>query len=121
MTTKAQELKTLEQIRKLVEGLGDNSYVGMAFEGCFEVAKENIQNDWGCSLKQRAESAEKKIGSYEELAKNHRQLKADFETIRIQKFEAENRAGVAESKIVDLEAEIVRLKARLFDLMDQKS
>jgi hypothetical protein len=52
---------------------------------------------------------------------NHRKLKADFDTIRIQKFEAENRAGIAESKIVDLEAEIVRLKARLFDLMDQKA
>ena len=33
----------------------------MAFEGCFEIAEDNIQNDWGCSMKQRAESAEKTV------------------------------------------------------------
>ena len=26
--------------------------------GCFEVAEENIENDFGCSMKQRAEKAE---------------------------------------------------------------
>lgn len=60
MTTKEQERKTLAQIRKIVEGLGEGSYVGMAFEGCFEIAEENIENDFGCSMKQRWEAAEKK-------------------------------------------------------------
>lgn len=38
MTTKEQERKALEKIRKIVEELGENSYVGTAFEGCFEIA-----------------------------------------------------------------------------------
>lgn len=59
MTTKEQERKALEQIRKIVEGLGEDSYIGTAFEGCFEVAEQNIDNDWACSMKGRAESAEK--------------------------------------------------------------
>ena len=65
MTTKEQERKALAQIRKIVEGLGEGSYIGMAFEGCFEIAEENIENDFGCSMKQRAEAAEKKAATLE--------------------------------------------------------
>lgn len=61
MTTKEQELKALTQIKKIVDGLGEDSYIGTAFDGCFEIAETNIDNDWACSMKQRAESAEKKI------------------------------------------------------------
>lgn len=61
MTTKDQERKALERIRKIVEELGEGSYICMAFEGCFEIAEENIDNDFGCSMKQRAESAEEKL------------------------------------------------------------
>lgn len=58
MATKEQERKALAQIKKIVEGLGEDSYIGIAFEGCFEIAEENIQNDWGCSMKDRWETAE---------------------------------------------------------------
>lgn len=58
MTTKEQERKALEQIRKIVTGLGEDSYIGIAFEGCFEIAEENIENDFACSMKQRKEAAE---------------------------------------------------------------
>lgn len=61
MTTKAQELKALEQIRKIVEGLGEDSYIGTAFEGCFEIAQQNIENDFACSMKQKVESLEKQL------------------------------------------------------------
>jgi hypothetical protein len=33
MTTKEQERQAIEKIRKIVEGLGENSYVGFAMEG----------------------------------------------------------------------------------------
>lgn len=65
MTTKDQERKALEKIRKIVEDLGDNSYIGMAFEGCFEIAEENIENDFGCSMKQRWENAEEQVDKLE--------------------------------------------------------
>ena len=58
--TKEQERKVLEQIRKMGEELGVDSYIAMAFEGCFEIAESNIDNDFGCSMKQRTESAERK-------------------------------------------------------------
>ena len=66
MTTKEQERKALEQIRKIVAGLGDCSYIGMALDGCLEMAQENIDNDWGCSMKERAESAERRVKMLED-------------------------------------------------------
>lgn len=65
--TKAEERKVLAQIRKLVESTGENSYIAMAFEGVLEDAEENIENDFGCSWKQRAEAAEKKIEQYKKV------------------------------------------------------
>lgn len=59
MTTKEQERKAIEQIRKIVEGLGENSYVGTAMEGVMEVAEQNIECDAAFSLKREAEIAEK--------------------------------------------------------------
>ena len=43
--TKADERKVLEQIKKIVEGLGEESYIGTAFKGVFELAEENIEYD----------------------------------------------------------------------------
>lgn len=65
--TKEQERKALEKIKKIVEELGEDSYIGMAFEGCFEIAEENIENDFGCSMKQRAEHAEKEAAKYKKM------------------------------------------------------
>lgn len=64
--TKEQERQALEKIRKIVDELGDGSYVGMAFEGCFDDAEDNIRNDFGCSMKQRWESAESDLGEAEQ-------------------------------------------------------
>lgn len=57
IATKAQERATLEAIRKMVEELGPDSYIATAFEGCFHDAEENIENDFGFSMKRRLESA----------------------------------------------------------------
>lgn len=40
--TKEQERKALARIKKIVEELGEDSYIGMAFEGCFEAAEATI-------------------------------------------------------------------------------
>lgn len=66
--TKEQERKALAQIKKIVEGLGENSYIGMAFEGCFEIAEENIENDFGCSMKQRVEKATSEADEFKRAA-----------------------------------------------------
>lgn len=61
MTTKEQERKALEQIRKIVEGLGENSYVGTALDGCLQDAQDNIDDDAAYSMKSRWETAESQL------------------------------------------------------------
>jgi len=96
MTTKDQERKALDQIREIVAALGSDSYLAIAFEGCFEIAEENIQNDFGCSMKQRAESAEQKAVN---LAAELKQT-ADLLAIRTEML---NRADKdAEAKILQI-------------------
>lgn len=74
--TKEQERKALARIKKIVEELGEDSYIGMAFDGCFDVAEENIENDFACSMRQRAEHAEMEAGKYKKM---YEDTAADFE------------------------------------------
>lgn len=66
--TKEQERETLSKIKQMVEELGPQSYIAAAFEGCFDVAEQNIEDDFACSMKKRAETAE------QQLAYNRREL-----------------------------------------------
>lgn len=149
MTSKEQERKALEQIRKIVEGLGEDSYVGKAFEGCFEFAEDNINNDFWMSMKERKEAAEfaedelrLKIGEKLEQIKSletkidnlqismaERDKALDTKDYRIAELseslkkvssyctENWNKLQAAETKLDEKEDEIVRLKAKLYDLM----
>ena len=56
--TKDQERDALATIKKLVEDLGPQSYLATAFEGCFQDAEDNIENDFAFSMKARYEAAE---------------------------------------------------------------
>lgn len=121
MTTKEQERKALEKIRNIVEELGADSYLSMAFEGCFELAEENIDNDFGCSMYQRVVSAE--LGEEKanaQLRKAQADLKAaivETETVRRQ-LQGEEGINANLRESVDRwkehceaqDAEIVRMK-----------
>lgn len=142
MTTKEQERKALDQIRKIVAGLGEDSYVATAFEGCFEIAEENIRDDFACSMKQVAEANAKKVDEYmkirDELVEENKELKARAESAERlfnEKVETAskyydcwkkadelatenwNKFREQEDKVLALEEEIIRLKAKLYDLI----
>lgn len=70
ITTKEQERAVLEKIKKIVEDLGENSYVGTAFEGCFEIAEDNIANDLSCSMMQKADAACNDMFYFKDLAEH---------------------------------------------------
>lgn len=143
MTTKEQERKALEQIRKIVESLGNDSYVGTAFAGCFEDAEENIENDFAMSMKDRYEAAEKKIDEYKQVrdelveenkalekrAKNAEELfngkveqaskyYESWKKAEDKAVENWNKFRMQEAKSEDLQMQIIQLKARLFDMME---
>lgn len=77
MTTKEQERQAIAKIRRIVEGLGENSYVGTAMDGVLEVAEQNIEYDAAFSLKGSAEVAERREKEMKERAeKLEEELKA---------------------------------------------
>jgi hypothetical protein len=79
MTTKDQERQAIEKIRKIVEGLGENSYVGFAMEGVLELAEDNIREDTACSMKKRAEIAWERADKAE---KENKDLKKEVEDLK---------------------------------------
>lgn len=106
MTTKDQERQAIEEIRKIVEGLGENSYVGFAMEGVLELAEENIREDTAYSMKRRAEIAEEQT---DELKEEIKTLKKRNETIH--RVEIENKDAAAR---LSLENERLRKEIRLY-------
>lgn len=100
LASKRNERETLEIIRQLVADLGEQSYLATAFEGCFEDAESNIENDFGDSWKRRCEIAEEKLR--QEIEEKQR-VRQDAEAA-VKKLELDNR---------DLRAAIGKVKANL--------
>jgi regulator of replication initiation timing len=96
--TKDQERKALEKIKKIVEELGGDSYIGMAFEGCFEIAERNIEDDFGCSMKQRAEKAQKDAEYFQQAANN---FSAEVEKLQKENEKLRTELGEAKAKAMD--------------------
>lgn len=147
--TKQQEREALDKIRKIVEQLGPDSYLATTFEGCFDLAAENINNDWACSMADRTRRAEKRA---EEAEEKRIEAEKDYEAAhaaahavaeekdaeiaklkaRIQELledskrgcesigEMASRAGEAQRRAEAAEAEVIRLKAKLYDYMTRE-
>ena len=149
MTTKEQERKALAKIRKIVDELGEDSYIATAFDGVWEIAEENIGNDFANSVRfyiNKYYESERKLAcrnteamnKVDELMKENRELTAEVE---YQKSEVEfTKKGLADKntdyvnacnrvdevskalraeqeKTAALEHDVMKLKAKLFDLM----
>ena len=90
MATKDQERGVLQQIKAMVADLGPHSYIATAFRGVFDIAEENIDNDFSGNPVEQAQD----LG--EQLAEERDEYKA--------------RAEAAE-------AQLIVLKAKLYDYM----
>lgn len=142
MTTKEQERKALARIRKIVAELGEDSYIATAFDGTWELAESNIENDFANSTKWYIDNYRKACEQSAEnsinLTQKVQELTAEVE---FQKSEVEfhKKAYVeknkdyngacekieelvkarqdAEKRVEALELETMKLKAKLYDLM----
>lgn len=142
VATKYQEREALQQIKAIVESLGEGSYIGMAFEGVWEIAEDNIEKDFGMSCKsyidmlhEEEEKTEKLRKSYEDQVQllkhriveledalsckeriigeheaNFRTLEQSYETAKVGK-------GKQEAVCASLRYEVLKLKAKLYDLL----
>lgn len=107
MTTKDQERKAVEKIRKIVEELGENSYVGFAMEGVLELAEDNIREDAAYSMKKSAEIAWEKATKEE---KENKDLKKTVEKreATISELNTELCNARAEAKANEIPEELVQ-------------
>ena len=103
--TKQQERDTLAAIRRMVEELGPQSYLATAFEGVFEDAESNIENDFGDSMKARWLHADAQLnaakGTLEELEAQKRSMQETINRLQQENAEAEARR-VTETDLVHL-------------------
>lgn len=82
ISTKDQEREALKKIKEIVAGLGEDSYIAAAFEGCFELAEDNIGNDFARSMKQIADSAREELETvYEENRKLERKVQGQAKVL----------------------------------------
>lgn len=133
MASKAEERAALEKIRGIVGGLGVDSYVAVTFEGCFDVALDNIDNDFANSpyvnYKNAQTRVEKLQAELNAAKQNVRTLSALCETLEHDNVTMRNRLSSAGDTDVirRLEAQaeadamtIMKLKAKLYDLMNER-
>ena len=141
-TTKDQERAALKKIADIIQGLGPDSYLSAAFDGCIELAEENITNDFMTSYKERSERAykaeltakavqqdqaevikrlESELKELEQMNDNQRTLIKDLEN-RLKESQQNAAELVVKDaqkfdKIQELENQLITLKAKLYDLM----
>lgn len=98
--TKEQEQETLERIKAMVAELGPQSYLATAFEGCFEDAEQNIEDDVAYSMKARLD-----IQAQRAIERGHEvdRLKADLAATQSKLETLQNQFDFASQHIKKLE------------------
>jgi hypothetical protein len=133
--TKQDERQALTKIRELVAALGPDSYIGTAFRGVFEIAERNIDDDAALNpvdeaahfqkaadeYGRQAEAANKRADAAEKQAREQAayaaRLADDLGAMREHYDDLLVRFRAQETRALGAEAEIVRLKAKLYDLL----
>lgn len=116
IATKDQERKALAKIKKIVEELGEGSYLAMTFEGCWDMAEDNITNDFGNSWYDAAQHEAKESYKKDEEIRN---LKAQVKELQAahdkdeEYYKEQMAAGDTNSKM--LAEKVDRLEEKLLD------
>ena len=87
--TKEQERETLEKIKAMVAELGPQSYLKTVFEGVYEVAEMNIDEDAAYSFPGRVNILEEQL---REMGSKYNAARSDVEVLRSQLDHAQEQA-----------------------------
>lgn len=139
--TKAEESAIVDQIESLINQTEANSYVRFAFAGCLRMARENIEFDFANSYPDMIEFKDKQISecrrdaegmqkriteldgklkkmaeSYEDMCKIAENNGKDSEEWEKQAHDVSTMYCKLEKECADKDAEILCLKAEIYDL-----
>ena len=136
VVTKDEERKALEQIKKIIKGLGTDSYIGAAIDQTvLNLAEDNINNDFMITTTESIENASTKLEEVRTELRDTRKERDDLkksieiETNRVTEAHKKNdELRTRNSELLtDLIAaqterdqqkqEIITLKAKLYDLI----
>lgn len=127
IVTKEDERAVLSKIRAMISNLGSDSYLSMTFDGIWDIAENNIANDFGTSVRDIISSKDALMDSDNKLRqevalraresekltdKLESQLK-DFYKLR----EERDNLIIENSGVSALRMEVTELKAKLYDMM----
>ena len=141
--TNEQEREALRKIEEILEDFSpEDTYIGKAFEGCVELAKKNIDNDWlyswkgryldeqmkNCRLSDKVEALTKTLNQKDDaiarledaknlLSKEIVQLYGTLDYKDETYKDLEDKLEEEHQKLEKSQAEIIRLKAKLYDMM----
>lgn len=107
--TKEQERETLEKIKAMVAELGPQSYLKTAFEGVFEVAEMNIDEDAAYSFPGRVSILEEQL---KEMGSKYNAAKSDADVAQKALAAAEAQLAAAQEQIAALKRQQLPEKLR---------
>lgn len=97
--TKEQERETMEKIKAMVAELGPQSYLKTAFEGVFEIAEMNIDEDAAYSFPGRVSLLEEQL---KEMGSKYNAARSDVEVLNSQLDHVREQLTAAQEQIATL-------------------
>ena len=127
IATKDQERKAIEEIRKIVESLGENSYVGAAMDGVLELAEDNINNDFTQSMKDRIKEVEEELKKAKECVLPEETRMKFYNIAFDEKYKAQEAAMAAAERMAEAiesgrsaKADAIRYRDMTFEIKEWK-
>lgn len=137
--TNTEEREALQKIKEILEDFDpEETYVGRAFDGCVELAKENIDNDWlyswkgryldeqlkNCRLSDRLDDLSRQLNYKDDaiarLEDVKNQLNKEFEEVKAAHAKLDFKLADAKDTADGLKQTILELKAKLYDMMTRE-
>lgn len=118
--SKMTEAEQLTKIENILRGLGPDSYCAAAFDGCVEIAADNIRDDFVNSMKHNFDSASEEASKLAvQLVKAKEDLKRATANANLAAMEAsEAKKRLAEAKDAQIPADVLD---RLAEIMSEKA
>lgn len=113
--TKNEEYEALNLIRGILKDFDpEDTYIGKAFEGCIEQAKQNIDNDWMFSFRSRYENRDRDAAKLDEILTKTTDKLRKSEEARVDLVKELNQKDDTIARYIDVvqgkDREISRLK-----------